>query len=115
MKSGQLRGYQIGRVPHVPEAVSGRYRELLRVVQPRIEERAAAMHFQICNKRVPVSNGTPPRPRVKVYAGQTEGGGNQRRGRNVCAGHNAVRDLLWVECLAVEEQFGVEFSRPPAS
>ena len=78
-------------------------RELRRVVQARVEERALAVHLQVRDERVPVRDRAPAGPGVQVDAGQAERRRDQRRRRL------AVR----TERLAVEEQLGVELARPP--
>ena len=51
---------------------------------------------------------------MQVHSTEAESRRNQRRARDVGARNDAVRDLLRIECLAVEDQLGIELSRAPA-
>ena len=99
----------------VPETVRGGYRKLGGVVQARIEEPALAVHFKVGDKGIPMRDRAPAGPRVKVHASKPEGWRNQRRARHIPAGHHTVRALLRIKCLAVQDQFRVEFTRSPTA
>src|SRR5437588_5527844 len=90
----------------MPEAIGGRDRELVLVVQARIVEGARrAVHLEVGHERVPVGHRAPvARPRVRVDTCQPEGIRNQ--GGRVAPAR--------AERLAVHEQLGIESARPPA-
>src|SRR5689334_1906959 len=99
----------------IAESVRSGDRELSGIVEPWIEEAALSVHLEVRDEGVPVAQGAPcAGPRVLIEAGETVRIRNQRSTRNVRAGEHAVRDLLRIERLAVEEQLGVELARPPA-
>src|SRR5690349_24119034 len=56
----------------------------------------------------------PPRPGVQIDAPEPKSWRDQAGARYIRAGDRAIRHLLRIEGLAVEDQFGVEFSRTPA-
>ncbi len=93
-----------GRVANVPEAGARCDRELHRVVEPRVEERAAAVHLEIGDEGVPVRDTAPARPGVQIDACQAERGRDERRGGAA----------VGLKGLAVERQLGVELPRAPA-
>ena len=75
-----------------------------RIVEPRVDERALAVHLEVRDKRIPVRDAAPPGIGVQVDARQPERRRKQRR-----------RALpVRPERLAVEEQLRVELARPPA-
>ena len=75
----KLRRDQVGRVADVAEAVLCGDRELRGIVEPRIVERALALHLEIGDERVPVRDRSPAGPGMQVDAGQVERRRNQRR------------------------------------
>src|SRR6185437_2919212 len=87
----------------VSESVLSRDRELVAIVQPRVEEPALPMHFQIGDERVPIRDGTPTGPGMQVDARQSESGRNQSR----------RRFAIGTKSLAVQEYFGIEFTGTP--
>src|SRR4051812_49947083 len=54
------------------EAVRGRDRKLIGVVEPRVEERAFAVHLQVRDERVPVRDRSPAGPCMQLDAGKTQ-------------------------------------------
>lgn len=104
LERGQLRRNQIDRASHVAKTGLCRHRKLQRIIQPRIEERPLAVHFEVGDERVPMRDASPSGPRVKIHASQAKRR-RQERGRRSAAGS---------ESLAVEAQLRVEFPRSPA-
>src|SRR5437667_7854339 len=104
MQGRKLRGQTVGHTPSVARAAPRRNWVLVRVAQPRIEERARAVHLGRANVRVPVGDRAEPGPRVQVDAREAEGRWNERPGLL------AVRP----ERLPVLVKLGVEAARPPA-
>src|SRR5262245_21761565 len=100
MESSQLGGDQIGVVSNITESGPGRYGELGWVVQPRIEERAFPVYFQIRDEGIPMCHRTPAGPRVQIHTRQTECRRNQRGG-----GFSVI-----AKSLSIEKHFGVEFA-----
>src|SRR5579859_1260826 len=104
MKRRELGSDQVRFVANIAEAVARGDRELRGVRKALIEEITLAVHFEIGDESVPVSDRAPTRPGVQVDARQTKRGGNQHgRGLSVRA-----------EGFAVEKQFSIEVARPPA-
>src|SRR5215510_4884337 len=98
----------------MPRTVSSRDPKLSGVIQSRVEERPYPAQFEIGDQGVPITYRAPRAcPGVLIESCQAEGVGNHGRPRNLPLGLNAVRDLFRVGRLAVQEIFGVEFSRPP--
>src|SRR5215510_13015760 len=96
------------------ETVSGRDRKLFDVIQSRVEEPPYPAQYVIGGEGVPITDRAPRAcPGVLIESCQAEGVGNHSRSRNVRPGQFAVRDLSRVGRLAVQEEFGVEFSWPP--
>src|SRR5215204_2632185 len=58
---------------------------------------------------------SPSGPGMKVYTRETESRRNKCRRRDVGSGHHAVGNLLRVNRLSIQDEFGVEFSGSPAS
>src|SRR5688572_22929143 len=115
MKRRQLRADQVRITSTIPEIVCCSDRKLRRILQTRIKECALSVHFQVCDKGVPMGDRTPPGPCMEVHSGQSICRRDKCRARNVCPCNNAVRDLLWIEGLAVKDKLCVKFARSPAS
>src|SRR6185503_1514284 len=89
----------------VSEVIGSSDRILLRIVQSRIEEGSFAVHLQIRDKRIPVTDRAPSAgPGVQVHPGLAESWRDQG-----CGGFT-VRTKRF----AVEVEFGVELARAPA-
>src|SRR5678816_783649 len=73
----ELRSDQVWSYSHVSETIASSDWEFQRIIQPRIIERALSMHFQIGNKRIPVSHAAPPSPRMEIHSSQAECRRNQ--------------------------------------
>ena len=97
----------------ISKSVRRRDWKLGSIVQPGIEEPAFAMHLEICDECIPVRYRTPANPGMQVHSAQPESRRNQRGTRNVRPGDYTVGDLLRIECLSVQRQLGIEFSRSP--
>jgi len=104
MERSEFRRHQVGIVPYVCETVLRRDRELLHVVQSRIEKVSLAMHLKNRDERVPLCNRAPSRPRMQIHTGQS------KRRRNQDCGSFSV----WTKCFAVQEQLCIEMSSAPA-
>src|SRR5262245_2159195 len=85
------------------EIVCRRNRKLVSIIQAWVIKCALAVHFQISHKGVPMCYRTPACPGMQVNAGQTKG----RRYECGC------RSPVWTERLAIQNEFGVKFARPP--
>src|SRR4051794_4892438 len=97
----------------VGKAVGGRNGKLLLIIQARIEESAFAVHLKSGNERIPVGNRPPACPRMQIHSRQTERWREQRGTWHVCAGDNAIRDLLGIKGFAVQDQLSIELTRSP--
>src|SRR5439155_1031674 len=104
MQGRELRGQPVGHTARVAGAAPRRNRVLIPVAEPRIEERARAVHLGRANVRVPVGDRAEPSPRVQVDAREAEGRWEKRSG------------LLPIrpERLPVLVKLCVEAARPPA-
>src|SRR5438132_1310695 len=104
MQGCELRGQPVGHTARVAGAAPRRNRVLIPVAEPRIEERARAVHLGRANVRVPVGDRAEPSPRVQVDAREAEGRWEKRSG------------LLPIrpERLPVLVKLCVEAARPPA-
>src|SRR5688572_536175 len=94
----ELKGRELGRdqVPitsHVSQTRSRGDRKLHGIVEARIEKRSLAVHFQIGYKRVPISDGSPPRRGMKIHSGQAESRRKQ----------GGRRPAIWLEGFSIQE------------
>src|SRR2546430_10746876 len=80
MQGRELRGQPVGHTARVAGAAPRRNRVLIPVAEPRIEERARAVHLGRANVRVPVGDRAEPSPRVQVDAREAEGRWEKRSG-----------------------------------
>src|SRR5262249_26336704 len=95
MQRRQLGRDLVGVVANVPIAGLGGDGELFRILEPRIKERAFAVHLRIGNVRVPMRNRPPAGPGVIVHARQTKSRWQQSSGRLTIGAHGLaiVRQL----------------------
>src|SRR5215213_5544213 len=105
---------QIRRILDVTKPIRRGKWELISIIEPGIIEISLAVHQNIGNIRIPVGHRPPTRVGVQVNACQAECRWKQSGAGYVRAGHDAVRNLLGVNCLAVQHEFGIELSRSPA-
>src|SRR5579859_1437746 len=104
MKRRELGSDQVRFVANIAEAVARGDRELRGVRKALIEEITLAVHFEIGDESVPVSDRAPARPSVQVDASETKRRGNQHgRGLSVRA-----------EGFAIQKQFSIEVAGAPA-
>src|SRR4051812_19887826 len=73
-------------------------RELSGIVEPRVRESPLAVHLQVRDQGIPISDRTPASPGVEIDAGQAEHRWDQR----------GSGFAVWPEGLAVHENFGIE-------
>ena len=117
MQCGQLAGHLIavridGDMTQLGRSCDG---ELGRIIETLIEKCADAVELIHRHKCIPVSYRAPtPGPCMQVVTRQAARVGHQGGAGDIGSGHYAVGNLLWVECLAIEEQLRVEFARTPA-
>src|SRR5690242_7113936 len=88
--------------------------KLLSIIQARIEEPAFPMHLEVSYEGIPVRNGPPSDPGVKIYSSQAKRRRNQGCPRYVGARNVTIRHLLRVERFSVKREFGIELPRSPA-
>ena len=119
---GELKGLKLrrdqvivrGDMWQIAEPVCRGDRELRCIIQARIPEPARSVQFEVRDERVPVRHGSPAGPGVQIDAAEAKSRRDQCGARHIRSRNLTVCDLLRIEGLAVEEQFGIEFSRTPA-
>ena len=79
------------------------HRKLRRVVEPRIVERPLPVHLEVRHESIPMGDGTPPCPCVKVHSGQAKSGRNQS---------GSCLSII-AEGFAIEKHLGVELAWSP--
>src|SRR5205823_12488064 len=105
LQRGQLRCDEVMFRADVCQSGARGDRELQRIVQTWIVERALSVHFEVGDERVPMRYAAPSRRRVQVNARDAECGRD----------HDRARLPIRTKRLAVDEHGGIVASRTPLS
>jgi hypothetical protein len=94
VESGELGGDQIVFGLHMAEFGLGGHRELILVVQPRIEKASLPMHLEIGDERIPVLFDTTGRTREIWYYEQPRPEGRRKYSKTAPLGYEEFADCL---------------------
>src|SRR3954451_7980122 len=91
-----------------------RDRKLVCIIEALVEERPDSMQLIHGNESIPIADSAPPTgPCMKVVARQSIRIRNQRSPRNIRSCHHAIRYLLRIDGLPIEENLRIEFAGAP--
>src|SRR4030095_8267265 len=98
----------------VPKTSLGGNRKFCSVIKSGIEECPDAVHFYICNKRIPVGHSSPSTgPSVLIISRKTKRVWKERCSRYIRPSNNAIGDLLRIKGFSIEKKLSIKFSRSP--